>query len=362
MVRWLQDVPALRQAPADLGPAQLPRHEPTSAVARPAAPGRLLRTVRRGEVWLTETGGIVDVHHAERQDAVPDRREPAQPARPSGCSAWRRSTAGASSGCTSTTGVQPATANRFDAGLLRRDGTARPAFDTLVDRLNDRRASTSAGSPSRQMTDLGERRRQRLRSSRCTSAWAAVTRMSPQPRCGAGPTWSSCATRRPATSGCSPRPPGFESCAPAAGALFWVNDRPDLALAAEADGVHVGQDDMPVASARAEVGARPPGRAVHPLAGPARRRPGLRRPTSSASVRCGPRPPRRAGRPRASTTCATPPQVAGDRPWFAIGGIDLGNLAEVRRARERRRVVVVRAIRDAADPEAAARELRDRLG
>src|SRR5690349_16383231 len=39
------------------------------------------------------------------------------------------------------------------------------------------------------------------------------------------------------------------------GALFFVNDRPDLAVAADADGVHVGQDDMPVAQARAVVGA-----------------------------------------------------------------------------------------------------------
>jgi thiamine-phosphate pyrophosphorylase len=53
--------------------------------------------------------------------------------------------------------------------------------------------------------------------------------------------------------------------------------------------------------------------------------------------------------------------VAGDRPWFAIGGIDPTNLAEVMEAGARR-VVVVRAIREAADPEAAARSLREQLG
>ena len=38
------------------------------------------------------------------------------------------------------------------------------------------------------------------------------------------------------------------------GALLWLNDRPDLALAFGADGVHVGQDDEPVEAVRAEVG------------------------------------------------------------------------------------------------------------
>ena len=50
----------------------------------------------------------------------------------------------------------------------------------------------------------------------------------------------------------------------------------------------------------------------------------------------------------------------GEAPWFAIGGIDAGNVAEVVGAGARR-VVVVRAIRDAADPQAAARSLRDAL-
>ena len=47
---------------------------------------------------------------------------------------------------------------------------------------------------------------------------------------------------------------------------------------------------------------------------------------------------------------------AGDRPWFAIGGIDLGNVREVIEAGASR-IVVVRAIRDAPDPAAAARFL-----
>src|SRR6476469_932119 len=38
------------------------------------------------------------------------------------------------------------------------------------------------------------------------------------------------------------------------GTLFVLNDRPDLAVAAGADGVHLGQDDMPIAQAREIVG------------------------------------------------------------------------------------------------------------
>jgi thiamine-phosphate pyrophosphorylase len=51
---------------------------------------------------------------------------------------------------------------------------------------------------------------------------------------------------------------------------------------------------------------------------------------------------------------------AGDRPWFAIGGIDATNVLDVMAAGARR-VVVVRAIRDAPDPQAAARALRRAL-
>ena len=47
------------------------------------------------------------------------------------------------------------------------------------------------------------------------------------------------------------------------GALFWLNDRPDLAAAAGADGVHVGQDDAPVERVRAELGATRAGEPVH---------------------------------------------------------------------------------------------------
>ena len=77
-------------------------------------------------------------------------------------------------------------------------------------------------------------------------------------------------------------------------------------------------------------------------------------------ARCGRRRRRRADRRPGCRTCATPPSMAGDRPWFAIGGIDLGNVREVTQAGASR-IVVVRAIRDADDPGAAASELRAAL-
>ena len=68
--------------------------------------------------------------------------------------------------------------------------------------------------------------------------------------------------------------------------------------------------------------------------------------------------PTKPGRPPpASTTCAGPPGTSRDRPWFAIGGIDAATSPRSSRPGATR-IVVVRAITDADDPEAAARELR----
>ena len=149
----------------------------------------------------------------------------------------------------------------------------------------------------------------------------------------------------------------FRSACDEAGALFWVNDRPDLALAAGADGVHVGQDDMPVAEARRGGAARGP---LHPLARAARR-PACAAGADQLSRRapCGRRRPSRAARRPGSSTCATRP-ARRDVPWFAIGGIDASNVDEVVEAGAAR-IVVVRAIRDAADPRAAAAALRAAL-
>jgi thiamine-phosphate pyrophosphorylase len=144
------------------------------------------------------------------------------------------------------------------------------------------------------------------------------------------------------------------------GALLWLNDRPDLAVAAGADGVHVGQDDMPAADARAAVGP-------DLLVGLSTHRPGELDAAVAGGVAdqlsVGPvwETPTKEGRPAAGLEYVRhAAATAGDRPWFAIGGIDASNVDEVVEAGARR-IVVVRAIRDAADPRAAAAELRGAL-
>jgi thiamine-phosphate pyrophosphorylase len=139
------------------------------------------------------------------------------------------------------------------------------------------------------------------------------------------------------------------------GALFVLNDRPDLVEACGADGVHVGRSDTPVAEARAHVG---PGRLI-----------GLSASTLEELADTG-------GADYVGVTAfATPTKrdaVVGGLelvhaaaetltvPWFAIGGIDLSNVEEVAAAGAPG-VAVVRAIRNADDPESAARKLRAAL-
>ena len=144
------------------------------------------------------------------------------------------------------------------------------------------------------------------------------------------------------------------------GALFWLNDRPDLAVACGADGVHVGQDDMPAAEARRLAGEEVlVGLSTH---SPAQLDAALA--TGDADqLSVGPvwETPTKEGRPAAGLDYVRhAARVAGERPWFAIGGIDLGNVREVIAAGASR-VVVVRAIRDADDPRAAAAALRAAL-
>jgi thiamine-phosphate pyrophosphorylase len=145
------------------------------------------------------------------------------------------------------------------------------------------------------------------------------------------------------------------------GALFWLNDRPELVEACDADGVHVGQDDMPVAEARrtADGGDVLVGLSTH---SPAQLDAALAA-SEADQLSVGPvwETPTKEGRPAAGLEYVRyAADVAGDRPWFAIGGIDLGNVREVIEAGASR-VVVVRAIRDADDPRAAAAALRTAL-
>jgi thiamine-phosphate pyrophosphorylase len=143
------------------------------------------------------------------------------------------------------------------------------------------------------------------------------------------------------------------------GALFWLNDRPDLAREAGADGVHLGQDDMPVAEARELLGPDVLiGLSTH---SPAQFDAALRSDADQLSV--GPvwETPTKAGRPAAGLDYVRyAAERGGETPWFAIGGIDAGNVSEVVDAGARR-IVVLRAIRDADDPERAAVALREKL-
>ena len=144
------------------------------------------------------------------------------------------------------------------------------------------------------------------------------------------------------------------------GALWSVNDRADVALASGADVLHLGQDDLPVPHARRVVGPDVlVGRSTHDAAQveAAAQEPGV-------DYFCvGPTwpTPTKPGRPApglALTRHAA--ALEPPRPWFAIGGIDLDNLDEVLAAGATR-VVVVRALTEAADPRAAARAFKARL-
>lgn len=142
-----------------------------------------------------------------------------------------------------------------------------------------------------------------------------------------------------------------ELCA-AAGALFFVNDRPDLALAAGADGVHVGQDDAAVADARAVVGPeRLVGLSTHT---PAQ----VDGAAGADLIGVGPvhATPTKLGRPGVGHELVRHAAAHARVPFFAIGGIDEATLPGVLAAGARR-VAVVRAIAEAADPRAAARSL-----
>ena len=146
----------------------------------------------------------------------------------------------------------------------------------------------------------------------------------------------------------------------AAGApLFILNDRPDLVEACGADGVHVGQDDLAPAAARALVGPdRIVGRSTHaPEQADA-----ADADEDVDYLAVGPvhATPTKPGRPAAGLDYVSYAARTVGKPWFAIGGLDAANAPAVVE-RGAGRIVVVRAIAEADDPEAAARELRAAL-
>jgi thiamine-phosphate pyrophosphorylase len=144
------------------------------------------------------------------------------------------------------------------------------------------------------------------------------------------------------------------------GALLAVNDRADVALAAGADVLHLGQDDLPMDWARRVIGEDVLlGRSTHDLEQ-------ARRAVAEGwdYFAVGPVYPTatKPDRPAVGTAllqavAALAPPV----PWFAIGGVDRSNLAEVTAAGAGR-IVVVRAVTEVPDPAAAAAELCRLLG
>jgi thiamine-phosphate pyrophosphorylase len=144
------------------------------------------------------------------------------------------------------------------------------------------------------------------------------------------------------------------------GRLLAVNDRADVALAAGADVLHLGQDDLPVETARAILGPGPAiGRSSHSAAQ-----------ADAAAVQAGVdyfcagpvwTTPTKPGRPSTGVGLLTHVALAQpSRPWFAIGGISLDRLYDVLEAGATR-VVVVRAITEADHPGAAAGLFAQRL-
>lgn len=142
------------------------------------------------------------------------------------------------------------------------------------------------------------------------------------------------------------------------GVPFFVNDRPDVARAAGAAGVHLGQNDLPAPAARAVAPGVLVGWSTH---SEAQIDDALTWEQPPDYVAVGPvyETPTKPGRPATGLDLVryAAKTIPADVPWFAIGGIDPSNLPDVVDAGARR-VVVVRAIADAPDPAEAAAGLR----
>lgn len=138
------------------------------------------------------------------------------------------------------------------------------------------------------------------------------------------------------------------------GVPFILNDRPDLALEAEADGVHVGQDDAPPALARRILGP-------HALVGLSTHAPpelaaAAREPVDYVSVGPVVPTPTKPGRPGTGLRYVSLAAARAPVPWFVTGGADPDSVAAMVAAGARR-FVVVRWLTRASDPRRAAHAL-----
>ncbi|MGH3870384.1 MAG: thiamine phosphate synthase [Pseudonocardiaceae bacterium] len=145
------------------------------------------------------------------------------------------------------------------------------------------------------------------------------------------------------------------------GALLAVNDRADVALAAGAQVLHLGQDDLPVGWARRILGDGVViGRSTHDP-GQAADADAARGVDYFCTGPCWPTPTK-PGRPPTGLELIRSTATAGpERPWFAIGGIETVKRLDEVLAAGADRVVVVRAITETADPRAAAAAFAQRL-
>ena len=154
----------------------------------------------------------------------------------------------------------------------------------------------------------------------------------------------------------------FRRACEARGAPFILNDRADLVEECGADGVHVGQEDTPVADARDGLGpeyliglsTHSPEQIDAACSAPPDARPDY--------ISVGPvwETPTKEGRPGTGLELVELAAREATLPWFAIGGIDTSTVGDVVAAGAER-IVVVRAVRDADDPAAAARALSEAL-
>ena len=139
------------------------------------------------------------------------------------------------------------------------------------------------------------------------------------------------------------------------GKLFFVNDRPDLCILLDADGVHIGQDDLPVKAVRQLVGRqRLIGKSTHSLV------------QAKATLRedvdyigCGPifATPTKPDYQEVGLKLLSKVQRIAKKPVVCIGGINLANAGKVREAGAGR-IAVVRALWNAKDPRAAAQQFK----
>ncbi|MFG3493676.1 thiamine phosphate synthase [Streptomyces sp. NPDC047928] len=144
------------------------------------------------------------------------------------------------------------------------------------------------------------------------------------------------------------------------GKLLAVNDRADVAHAIGSDVLHLGQGDLPVPAARAILGERVLiGRSTHADAevDAAVAEPGV---DYFCTGPCWPTPTKPGRYAPGLDLVRYAASLAGERPWFAIGGIDLGNVDQILDSGARR-IVVVRAITEADDPAEAASSLAKRV-